>query len=143
MGRGMASQLSTLTKSQQPRHQSALIPLNKATVIDDTANQQPRSFSSTPLPHALLIRNNNQNPSNESQPSIALTKPTSTIILPSLPKLQFQSPSKNPLPLPPNPIANSKKEEWGSQISQESLPNFVKHEQGANMRQALQKRVCI
>ena len=112
MGHGMASQLSTITKSQQPRHQSALIPQNRATAVDDTANQRPRSFSSMPLPHTLL-RNKNQNPSNESQPSIALTKSTSTIILLSLPKFRFQSPGINPLPLPPNAIANSKKEEWG------------------------------
>ena len=111
---GMASQYSTITKSQKPRHRSALIPQNKATVVDDTANQRPRSFSSAPLPHTLLIRNKNQNPSNDSQPSIALTKSTSTIVLLSLPKFQFQSPGINPLPLPPNAIANSKKEEWGS-----------------------------
>ena len=119
MGHGMASQYSTITKSQKPRHRSALVLLNKATAVDDTANQRPRSFSSAPLPHTLLIRNKNQNPSNESQPSIALTKSTSTIVLLSLPKFQFQSPGKNPLPLPPTPIANSKKEEWGSQSTEE------------------------
>ena len=111
MGRGMANLLSTI-KSQQPRHRSALIPLNKATAVDDTKNQWPRSSSSAP--HTFLI-NKNQNLSNESQPSIALTKSTSKIVLLSLPKFQFESPGINSLPLPPNPIANSKKEEWGSQ----------------------------
>ena len=113
MGHGMARQLSTITKSQQPRHRSALIPLNKAIAIDDTANQQLRSFSSAP--HTLLIINKNQNPNNESQPSIARMKSTSTIVLLSLPKFQFQfqSPGINPLLLPLNSIANSKKEECG------------------------------
>ena len=111
MGRGMANLLSTI-KSQQPRHRSALIPLNKAIAVDDTKNQWPRSSSFAP--HTFLI-NKNQNLSNESQPSIALTKSTSKIVLLSLPKFQFESPGINSLPLLPNPIANSKKEEWGSQ----------------------------
>ena len=66
-GHGMASQLSTITKSQWPRHRSALIPLNKATAVDDTENQRPRSFSSAP--HTLLIKNKNQTPvTNHNRP---------------------------------------------------------------------------
>ena len=41
MGNGMASQYSTITKSQKPRHRSALVPLNKATAVIDIANQRP------------------------------------------------------------------------------------------------------